>query len=61
VTYSWALIYDRYPEDAKAQAIQGLLRWSLTEGQAQSETMGYIPLPANAAEAALIEVETIGG
>ena len=61
VTYSWALVYDRYPDSAKAQAIQGLLRWSLTEGQAQSEAMGYIPLPANAAEAALAEVETIGG
>jgi len=61
VTYSWALVYDRYPNAATAQAIQALLRWSLTQGQAQAESIGYIPLPANAANAALAEVETIGG
>lgn len=61
VTYSWALVYDRYPDAAKARAIQGLLRWSLTEGQAQAETIGYIPLPANPVQAALAEVEAIGG
>jgi phosphate transport system substrate-binding protein len=60
VTYSWALVYDRYPDPGKARAIQGLLRWSLTEGQARAEDMGYIPLPANAVKAALAAVETIG-
>lgn len=61
VTYSWALVYDMYPDSAKAEAIQAMLRWALTDGQAQAEAMGYIPLPENAAQAALAEVEMIGG
>ena len=61
VTYTWALVYDRYPQAAKAQAIRGLLRWSLTEGQTQAQSLGYIPLPDNAVKAALAAVETIGG
>ncbi len=49
LTYSWLLLYGRYPEVAKAEAIRDFVAWGLTEGQTvkDEELPGYIPLPAN--------------
>jgi phosphate transport system substrate-binding protein len=45
VTYTWLICYKKYPDRNKLQAMQDLLRFGLTEGQKDAETLGYIPLP----------------
>jgi len=45
VTYTWIICYKKYPTKDKAQAVQELVKYGLTEGQKDAETLGYIPLP----------------
>jgi phosphate transport system substrate-binding protein len=45
VSYSWLLLYARYAEAAKANALRQLVDWGLHQGQRIAEEMGYIPLP----------------
>jgi phosphate transport system substrate-binding protein len=45
VTYTWLICYKKYPDKNKAQAMQDLVRFGLTEGQKDAESLGYIPLP----------------
>jgi phosphate transport system substrate-binding protein len=52
VTYTWLICYRKYPDKHKLQAMQDLVRFGLTEGQKDAESLGYIPLPANVAEKA---------
>lgn len=49
VTYSWLLLYGRYPEGGKADAIRDFVAWGLSDGQKLEDDAlsGYIPLPAN--------------
>lgn len=47
VTYSWIMAYKTYDDPAKAQAVENMLKWGLTEGQKFSSELGYVPLPAN--------------
>ena len=47
VTYSWIMAYRTYDDPAKAQAMENMLTWGLTEGQKYSGELGYVPLPAN--------------
>jgi phosphate transport system substrate-binding protein len=46
VTYTWLICYKKYPDKAKLQAIQDLVKYGLTNGQKEAEALGYIPLPA---------------
>jgi len=46
VTLTWLLLYESYPNPAKAAALKQAIGWGLTEGQADAEALGYIPLPA---------------
>lgn len=43
-TYTWILAYQQYEDVAKAEALRGLLEWCLTDGQAFSAELGYVPL-----------------
>jgi phosphate transport system substrate-binding protein len=45
VSYSWLLLYQRYEDRRKADALKKAVTWGLNEGQATAEEMGYIPLP----------------
>jgi phosphate transport system substrate-binding protein len=45
VTYTWIMAYKKYAEPHKAAALKQVLTYCLTEGQSQSEALGYIPLP----------------
>ena len=59
VTFTWMLLYKNYADKDKLTALKGLLDYGLTDGQKESEALGYIPLPpavaakAKAAAAAL--------
>ena len=59
VTYTWLLAYENYNDPNKVQALKDVINWSLTEGQAYSEELGYIPLPENVVEKVQAELETI--
>jgi phosphate transport system substrate-binding protein len=45
VTYTWLIAYRKYSDKNKAAAVQDLVRFGLTEGQKDAESLGYIPLP----------------
>ncbi|MBW4686656.1 MAG: phosphate ABC transporter substrate-binding protein PstS [Komarekiella atlantica HA4396-MV6] len=47
VTYTWLLVYSKYPDAAKAKAMEAAIEYGLTEGQKQAAALGYIPLPQN--------------
>lgn len=61
VTYSWALLRQRDEDPTKAAAAKALIRWALTEGQGYAEALRYVPLPDNVAQAALAEIDRLGG
>ena len=59
-TFTWLLLYKKYSDPAKAEALKGFVTYGLTDGQKLSTELGYIPLPANVVEkgkAALATVE----
>ncbi len=45
VTLSWLLLYQHYPDPAKASALKQFVTFGLTEGQRYSRELGYVPLP----------------
>jgi phosphate transport system substrate-binding protein len=45
VSYSWLLLYKKYPNDKLANALKDFVWWGLSRGQPYAEEMGYIPLP----------------
>lgn len=46
VTFTWMLMYKKQPDPAKLAALKGILDYGLTDGQKESEALGYLPLPA---------------
>ncbi len=59
VTYTWLLAYQKYDDPDKLQALKDVVNWSLTDGQAYAEELGYIPLPENVVEKVKAKVGTI--
>jgi phosphate transport system substrate-binding protein len=59
VSYTWLLLYDRYPDRDKTAALRKFVTWGLTDGQALSRDLGYIPLPPEVAALSLAAVERI--
>lgn len=47
VSYTWILAYQNYDDPEKLDAFKNVINWSLTEGQAYAEELGYVPLPEN--------------
>jgi phosphate transport system substrate-binding protein len=45
VTFTWMCFYKQYPDKNKLDALKALAIYGLTEGQKDSEAMGYVPLP----------------
>ncbi len=46
VTYTWMILHKTYSDKAKLDAVKGLVNYGLTDGQKDSEALGYVPLPA---------------
>jgi phosphate transport system substrate-binding protein len=46
VTFTWMLFYKKYDDKNKLDAIRALINYGLTDGQKESESLGYVPLPA---------------
>ena len=49
-TYTWLICYKQYKDKGKYQLLHGLLTYCLTDGQKDSEALGYIPLPSEVAD-----------
>jgi len=50
VTYTWLICYKQYQDKKKLELLRDLLQYCLTDGQKDSEALGYIPLPPNVVE-----------
>jgi len=50
VTFTWMILYKKYEDQKKLDALKELILYCLDKGQASSEELGYIPLPANVVE-----------
>jgi phosphate transport system substrate-binding protein len=59
VTYTWLICYKKYPDRNKLQAMQDLVKYGLTEGQKDAESLGYIPLPANVVAKATSSIQNL--
>jgi phosphate transport system substrate-binding protein len=59
VTYTWMLLYKTYADSRKAEVLKDLLNYSVTEGQKDSEPLGYIPLPPAVVEKVKSAIQTI--
>ena len=46
VTYSWIVAYKKYADAKKGNALKAVLTYCVSDGQKESEALGYIPLPA---------------
>jgi phosphate transport system substrate-binding protein len=60
VTYTWIMAYKKYADPTKAAALKEALTYCLTEGQKESEPLGYIPLPAAVVEKVKAALGNIG-
>ncbi len=59
VTYSWLLLYGKYDDAKKLDALKELVRWCLDEGQQESESLGYLRLAPHAVSAATHALDSI--
>lgn len=50
VTFTWLLLYKKYPDAAKLKALKEFVNYGLTEGQKVAPELGYITLPASVVE-----------
>jgi phosphate transport system substrate-binding protein len=44
-TFTWLLVPAKYSDSAKAQAVKSFLKWAITKGQDQVESLEYAKLP----------------
>jgi phosphate transport system substrate-binding protein len=60
VTYTWLLCHPKYGDAKVANALKGMIRYGLNDGQKFSAELGYIPLPTSVAADVLKAAEQIG-
>ena len=59
VTFTWMIFHKKYDNKAKAKALRALIDYGLTDGQKESEALGYVPLPAPVVNKVKAAAETI--
>ncbi len=59
VTYSWLLLYKKYDNPQKLVALKRYLTWCLTEGQAFSESLGYVRIAPQVVTQALRALDSL--
>jgi phosphate transport system substrate-binding protein len=58
-TFTWLLLYGKYDDAAKLDALKKFVKWGLTDGQKLAPELGYIPLPASVVEKDMAALETV--
>jgi phosphate transport system substrate-binding protein len=59
VTYTWLILYKQYADKAKLDTLQDLVKYATSEGQKDSEALGYIPLPTTVADKVRAAVQNV--
>jgi phosphate transport system substrate-binding protein len=59
VSFSWILLYKKYPSAETAAAIRDLFRWCLLDGQTYAPALDYLPLPASVSQKGLVALNSI--
>jgi len=59
VSFTWLLLYKKYPNAEKLKALKEFVNWGLTDGQSFSESLGYVPLPQPVVEKAKAALNTV--
>jgi phosphate transport system substrate-binding protein len=59
VTYTWLILYKQYADKKKLEILQDLVKYAVTDGQKDSEALGYIPLPAAVADKVKAAVQSV--
>jgi phosphate transport system substrate-binding protein len=60
VTYTWIICYKNNKDAKKAKVLRDVLTWCVTDGQKESDEMGYIPLPAGVVAKVKEAIKNIG-
>jgi phosphate transport system substrate-binding protein len=60
VTYTWIIAYKQYSDPAKMQTLKKVIKYCLETGQADSEKLGYVPLPEAVVAKATAALDNIG-
>ncbi len=59
VTYSWLLLYGKYPDQKKALVLKDFIKWGITDGQKYSDELGFCSLPAGIRELDVKDIDEI--
>lgn len=58
-TFTWLLLYKKYSDSAKLQALKDFVTYGITDGQKFSGELGYIPLPPAVVEKSKAALATV--
>ena len=58
-TYTWMLVPSQIPDAGKKKAIADFLKWMLTDGQKEAQSLSYAPLPKSVVTAELKQIAEI--
>jgi phosphate transport system substrate-binding protein len=59
VTYTWMILHKKYDSPEKMDALKAIVTYGLTDGQKESEALGYVPLPDSVASQARAAVAAL--
>lgn len=59
VTFTWIILHKKYDDPNKLNAIKSLITYGLTDGQKESEALGYVPLPDEVSSKAKAAVQAL--
>jgi phosphate transport system substrate-binding protein len=59
VTFTWMILYKKYDSKEKLDALKSLVAYGLTDGQKDSEALGYVPLPDEVVSKAQAAVDAL--
>jgi phosphate transport system substrate-binding protein len=59
VTFTWMCFYKQYPDKDKLEALKSLAIYGLTDGQKDSEALGYVPLPDSVSSKAQTAIKSL--
>src|SRR5262249_46088733 len=59
ITYTWLLLYKKYPSADKTSAVKEYADWCLTEGQRFCDALGFVRLPPALAQEVIREIGKI--
>jgi phosphate transport system substrate-binding protein len=58
-TFTWLLVPAQISDSAKKTALTGFLKWAITKGQGEVETLDYSKLPTNVAAKEMKQIDLI--